>query len=114
ALKQKSVPGCHGRERALERPRLACKNERRKGAELLLDLRGGIRVGIFRHLDHRLVAPGIRAPTLFHHCYSELCGGYPPPPDAASRGRGYSEGRPPMPVLPFGPLRRQPPRRSGP
>jgi hypothetical protein len=66
ALQEESVPGCHGAERTLERAGLACKNERRKGSKLLLDLFQCGLIRIIRHLHDRLFPPGIGGPTLFH------------------------------------------------
>ena len=62
ALQQESLAGRDLRERLLELARLAGKNQRRKRRELLLDIGQRLRIRIIRHLQDRLLAPGIRAP----------------------------------------------------
>jgi hypothetical protein len=66
-MKQESLPGRDPREIFGQAPRLACKNQRRKGGKLLLDIAQCGPVRIVRHLLDRLVAPSIRRPTLGHH-----------------------------------------------
>src|SRR6185437_12986748 len=70
ALQQESLPLGHARERLFQVAGLACKNERRKGRKLLLDVGQSLRVRIVRHLLDRLLAPAIGAPTLGHRDYS--------------------------------------------
>src|SRR5450755_3657221 len=50
----------------LQAPRLACKNQRRKGRELLLDFGESGLIRINRDLQDRLAAPAVRRPTLGH------------------------------------------------
>ena len=46
--------------------RLTCKNQRRKGRELLLDVDKCRRIGIVRHLQDRLAAPAVWRPSFGH------------------------------------------------
>ena len=54
ALQQKSLPLRDASELGLQLPRLACKNQRRKRGELLLDLCKGCHVPVVRNLLYRL------------------------------------------------------------
>src|SRR5204863_1601489 len=79
ALQQKRFAFADAGERALERPRLAGKNERREGREQPLDLGKRLLIRIIRHLLDRLRSPAVGGPTRGH--------GYSP---SLQRGRGYT------------------------
>jgi hypothetical protein len=66
ALKQKGLAVRHRGELFFQLARLACKNQRRIGRQLLLgfDQTGGVRIG--RNLADRFFAPGIRRPFVRH------------------------------------------------
>ena len=66
AMEEECLAGRHPRKMLLQAPRLACKNQRRKGRELLLDLGESGLVRVVRHLQDRLAAPAVRRPTLGH------------------------------------------------
>jgi hypothetical protein len=66
ALEQESLAFGHLGERALQLARLACKNERRKAGELLLDAFERLRVRKSRHLLNGLAPPAIGRPPLGH------------------------------------------------
>ena len=66
ALQQESLAGRDLRQRFFQVARLACKNQRRKGRQLRLDIGQRLGVRIIRHLHDRLCAPGIGRPTVHH------------------------------------------------
>src|SRR5262245_11582938 len=67
ALQQESFAEGHAPQRLLEVPRLAGKDQRRKGRELLLDRGERLRIRIVRHLGGRLLAPAVGRPPFRHH-----------------------------------------------
>ena len=64
ALQQESLAARDPRKLLLQLARLAGKNQRREGRELLLDAGKRRRVRIIRHLRDRLSAPALGRPTL--------------------------------------------------
>ena len=67
ALQQESLAARDLGQRSLEIARLAGKDQRRKSGKLRLDVGQRLGVGIIRHLQDRLTAPGIRTPL--HRVY---------------------------------------------
>jgi hypothetical protein len=63
---RKASPAATLRERLLQLARLACKNERRKAGELLLNRLQGCLVRIFRNLLDGLCPPALGRPPLGH------------------------------------------------
>ena len=70
ALQQEGLAGRHARQRLFQVAGLACKNQRRKGRKLRLDIRQCLRIGIVWHLLHRLGAPAVGCPPLGHEVNS--------------------------------------------
>jgi hypothetical protein len=75
ALEQKTAALADIRQLFLERPRLACENQRRIGAQTGLDLVQNLLVRIGRDLQDWLRSPAVRCPHLCHGTYSQLLSG---------------------------------------
>src|SRR5690606_27826454 len=98
ALEQESLAGRDTRQRLLQVAGLACKNERRKGRELLLDVGQCPPVRIVRHLRDRLWPPAIGRPTFRHFRLPHaILAGYTrrgPAEASVSAARSRPSGRP--------------------
>src|SRR5215216_2334994 len=66
ALQQEGLTQGDASQRLLQVPRLAGKNQRRKGRELLLHSGERRCIRVLRYLDDRLLAPAVGRPTFGH------------------------------------------------
>ncbi len=66
ALQQEGLACGDTRKRLFQVAGLACKNQRRKGGKLRLDIGQCLGIGILRHLQHRFGAPAIGRPPFGH------------------------------------------------